>query len=69
MYRQLAYWPRAPELLVYSIYLMPKVWYSIKMSGPNSILLCVEHDEASAMYANLTLAVSVICFHAATSTL
>ena len=30
---------------------------------------CVEHDEASAMYANITLAVFVFCFHAATSTL
>ena len=36
----------------------------------NSSSLCrVEHYEASAIYANITLAVSVFCFHAATSTL
>ena len=46
--------------------LMPKVWYSIKMSGLHSSSLCVEHDEASAMYANITLAVFVFCFCAAT---
>ena len=48
---------------------MSKVWYSIKMSGLHSSLLCVEPDEASAMYANITLAVFVFCFRAATSTL
>ena len=48
---------------------MPKVWYSIKMSDLHSSLLCVEHDEASAMNANITLAVFVLWFCAATSTL
>lgn len=39
------------------------------MSGPNNIALCVEHDEAHAMYGKLSLAVYVFCFRAATSTL
>ena len=47
---------------------MTVVWYSIKISGLHSSSLCVEHDEVSAMYANMTLAVFVFCFRAATST-
>ena len=47
---------------------MPKVRYSIKISGLHSSSLCVEHDEAYAMNANITLAVFVLWFCAATST-
>ena len=39
--------------------LMPRVWYSIKMSGLHNSSFCVEHDDASAMYANITLAIFV----------
>ena len=48
--------------------LVPKVWYSAKMSGLHSSPLCVEHDKAYAMYANITLAVFVcVCvFRAST---
>ena len=49
---------------------MPQAWYSIKMSGLHSSSLCMEHDEAAAMYANITFAVFIVFFfHAATSTL
>ena len=48
--------------------LMPKVWYLIKMSGLYSSSLCVKHDEAAAMYANITPVAFVFCFRAAKST-
>ena len=38
------------------------------MSGLNISSLCVDHDEASAMYASLTLAISALCFYAETNT-
>ena len=44
------------------------LWYSIKISCLHSSSLCVEHDEASAMNANITLAVFVLWFCAATNT-
>ena len=31
---------------------MPKVWYSIRITG-----LCVEHDEVPAMYVNFTCSI------------
>ena len=40
--------------------LMPRVWYSIKMSGLHNSSFCVEHDDASAMYANIILAIFVL---------
>ena len=43
--------------------------YSVTMSGLHGSSLCVEHDEASAMYANIKLVVFVFCFCAAASTL
>ena len=42
--------------------LMPQAWYSIKMSGLHSSSLCMEHDEAAAMYANITFAVFIVFF-------
>ena len=39
------------------------------MSGLHGSSLCMEHDEASAMYANIKLVVFVFCFCAAASTL
>ena len=47
---------------------MPKVWYLIKMSGLHSSSLCVKHDEAAAMYTNITLVAFVFCFRAAKRT-
>ena len=48
---------------------MPKVWYPSNMSVLKSSSFCAEHDEASAMYVNLRLAVFVFYFRAAKSTL
>ena len=41
---------------------MPQAWYSIKMSGLHSSSLCMEYDEASAMYANIILAFFLFFF-------